>query len=192
MGDALAVLDQSGVDGADVIGHSLGGRIAMCLAAAHPQRVRRLVIEDISPDPSSPQSNAPWPVPFATREQALDAFRRRGGASLKKWYAASLVPVAGGFGMAYSQEAVAAIRRDFLARDHTRRWELVTAPTLVIRGEISPVLTEEEAARMLAARPGTGMVTVPRAGHWVHDQAPARYLEALLPFLNGDDPGSTK
>jgi 3-oxoadipate enol-lactonase len=42
--DALQVLDEAGVERAHVIGASLGGMIAQCLAFAHPERVDRLVL----------------------------------------------------------------------------------------------------------------------------------------------------
>ena len=42
--DALQVLDEAGVERAHVVGASLGGMIAQCLAVAHPDRVERLVL----------------------------------------------------------------------------------------------------------------------------------------------------
>jgi lipase len=44
--DALAVLDRSGLDRVDLVGHSYGGAIAVHLARAAPERVRRLVLLD--------------------------------------------------------------------------------------------------------------------------------------------------
>jgi pimeloyl-ACP methyl ester carboxylesterase len=47
--DVIAVLDELGVDRADVYGTSMGGRVAQWVAAAHPDRVRRLVLGCTSP-----------------------------------------------------------------------------------------------------------------------------------------------
>lgn len=49
--DAVALLDELGLDEVDVIGHSLGAYAAVGLAAAQPQRVRRLVLEDMPTPP---------------------------------------------------------------------------------------------------------------------------------------------
>ena len=46
VGDLLGTLDAEGVDSFDVIGHSFGGLLAMRLAAAAPDRVRRLILLD--------------------------------------------------------------------------------------------------------------------------------------------------
>lgn len=46
VGDLVAVLDDHGVDRADVVGHSFGGHVALHLLAAAPERVRRLVLLD--------------------------------------------------------------------------------------------------------------------------------------------------
>ncbi|HEX9372790.1 MAG TPA: alpha/beta fold hydrolase, partial [Roseiflexaceae bacterium] len=47
--DLLAVLDALGVERADVLGYSMGGRVALHLAAAAPARLDRLVLESSSP-----------------------------------------------------------------------------------------------------------------------------------------------
>ncbi|MFF9506731.1 alpha/beta fold hydrolase [Streptomyces sp. NPDC014724] len=45
--DVLGFLDVLGLDTVDLIGHSMGGVVAYLLAADHPQRVSRLVLEDV-------------------------------------------------------------------------------------------------------------------------------------------------
>ncbi|MFE3452524.1 alpha/beta fold hydrolase [Nonomuraea sp. NPDC059194] len=58
--DTLAdALGQAGVAGADVIGHSMGGAVAIVLAARHPEVVSRLVIVDGNLDPRPPTPGAP-------------------------------------------------------------------------------------------------------------------------------------
>ena len=55
--DALAAaLTQAGVDAADVVGHSMGGAVAIVLAERHPRLVERLVLVDANLDPSVPGS----------------------------------------------------------------------------------------------------------------------------------------
>lgn len=77
--DIAGLLDLMGVEQAAVVGHSLGGVVAYFLAATHPSRVGRLVLED--PPPPLPHPHRPPLVPseewtgfdhammFATEEQ---------------------------------------------------------------------------------------------------------------------------
>jgi pimeloyl-ACP methyl ester carboxylesterase len=44
--DILALVDAEPGDPLDLVGHSFGGHVAMCVAALRPQRVRRLLLED--------------------------------------------------------------------------------------------------------------------------------------------------
>jgi lipase len=69
VGDAIDTLDALRLDRVDVIGHSFGGRLALELAAAHPERVARLVLFD-------PAVWVPPPVALerAERHRADDSF----------------------------------------------------------------------------------------------------------------------
>lgn len=49
MGDVLAWLDEQGLPQVHLLGHSMGGKVAMLLACRHPERVSRLTIVDIAP-----------------------------------------------------------------------------------------------------------------------------------------------
>ena len=49
--DVLRFLDARGLPRVDLVGHSLGGLVALLLAARDPVRVRRMVIEDAPPPP---------------------------------------------------------------------------------------------------------------------------------------------
>jgi pimeloyl-ACP methyl ester carboxylesterase len=47
--DVVAALDEQGLDQVTLVGHSLGGVVALLVAMDHPQRVGRLVVEDVTP-----------------------------------------------------------------------------------------------------------------------------------------------
>jgi len=49
--DVLGFLDAKGIAQADLVGHSMGGRVAVLVAQRQPGRVRRLVVEDAPPPP---------------------------------------------------------------------------------------------------------------------------------------------
>ena len=49
--DIIAVIDFLRIDEFDLVGHSLGGHLALCIAGCYPERVHRLVVEDPPPPP---------------------------------------------------------------------------------------------------------------------------------------------
>jgi pimeloyl-ACP methyl ester carboxylesterase len=81
MADVLAWLDAQGLGRVDVVGHSMGGKIAMLLACRQPERVARLVVVDIAPKtyfwPGHRQSFA------AMNELQLGDLRSRAEAELR-------------------------------------------------------------------------------------------------------------
>jgi len=72
------------------------------------------------------------------------------------------------------------------ARDIERLWtdvRRIRCPTLLVRGDESPILTREGTDRFLALVPGSRMVEVAGAGHSVMGDNPAGFLAAVAPFL---------
>lgn len=61
--DVLAFLDANGHTVVDVVGHSMGGAVAMYLAMGALERVRRMVVEDIAPPPHEPVPIPETPEP---------------------------------------------------------------------------------------------------------------------------------
>jgi 3-oxoadipate enol-lactonase len=49
--DVIGLVNALGIASFDLIGHSLGGHLALCLAGCYPDRVRRIIIEDAPPPP---------------------------------------------------------------------------------------------------------------------------------------------
>jgi len=189
-------LDRLGIGRADVLGYSMGGRVALLLALAHPERVGRLVLESASPGLGDPLERA-----ARVRSDAVlaDLLEREGIAPfVDRWERAPLFA---------SQARLPAERRAALRSDRLRRDPLglanslrgagqgtappvldrlgeVSAPTLLIVG----ALDERYVAfgRLMAERiPDAGLVVVPEAGHAVHLERPAAFERAVADFLDG-------
>ncbi|MER7767333.1 alpha/beta fold hydrolase [Kitasatospora sp. NPDC096140] len=117
--DVLAFLDALGLDRVDLVGHSMGGAVAYLLAQAAPQRVHRLVLEDIPalyPRPASALPDEPdedvhfdWAMVRAVRAQLddPDPAWREGLAGIT----ARTLVVAGGSASHVPQERIAELAR---------------------------------------------------------------------------------
>ncbi|MER7578613.1 alpha/beta fold hydrolase [Kitasatospora sp. NPDC097691] len=117
--DVLAFLDALGLDRVDLVGHSMGGAVGYLLAQAAPQRVDRLVLEDIPapyPRPASALPDEPdedvhfdWAMVRAVRAQ-LDSPDPAWREGLARITARTLV-VAGGAASHVPQERIAELAR---------------------------------------------------------------------------------
>lgn len=204
--DAVALLDQLGVEACDWVGASIGGFVGMRLAARHPDRVRSLVLIGPSMRRLSRAdlrrievfgwalrlSHPLGPVGVAVRRRLTErTIRNMFGAAFmsdparaddrvvwRQRYFAQLVP-----------EAVPMIREVFghpgtppelLAR--------IQAPTLLLVGDNPPVGVEPSTAaredrEVQQSIPGSRLVTIPGAGHMALVEQPEAATAAITDFI---------
>ena len=198
-GDLGRIVDELGWDEIHLVGHSMGGRAAYHFAFQFPERVTRLVIEDIGPSMEPLAANQilkildSVPVPFADKRTAkawfdttfMEIFKdNRQKEGLAAYLYANLIENE-------RKEAVwrfseIGVRESVLQGRANDRWSEVTGlrmPTLLVRGELSKDLSREAFIEVQRANPRIEGVEIPGAGHWVHSDQPDLFISALAKFF---------
>lgn len=180
-----------------VVGHSMGGKVAMVLALRHPEMVDRLVVVDISPAGGGDQGefehllDSLAALDLSTLSRRAEADERLSGpindARVRGFLLQNLRSGERGFRWQANLEL---LRRELPAiggfpDDVTGTF---TRPVLWVAGERSPYVRPEHEAGMRRLFPRTTQVTIKHAGHWVHSEQPRVFASALGTFL-GDDQG---
>jgi esterase len=198
MADQVADLLRSVGGGAAyaVVGHSMGGKVAMTLALRHPELVERLAVVDVSPVPTSEISGFARYVE-GMRSIDLSTLTDRSQAEAEL---APYVPDPGirsfllqnlrrgsrpGEGWRWQMNL------DLLA-DHLEEmggWPEVAeasyaGPVLWVAGANSSYIRPTYAPVMRSLFPRVQLVTIKDAGHWLHTEQPAVFLSVLRRFLN--------
>lgn len=191
LADALAaLLDAQGLNKAVIVGHSLGGMVALQLWARHPQRVAALVLAGSSP--AFGHGSGDFQQQFlAQRLAPLDA------AQTLAQVAERLIPamVAPGFtgpGLALAQACMGSIApASYCAALHAlvtfeQRAALptITVPTLCLAGEHDRTASPTVVRRMAEKIPGARYLELHGAGHLMNFEQPEAFTEALLGFLH--------
>lgn len=188
--DIAETMDAAGIARAAVLGHSMGGKVAMALALAHPDRVERLVVADIAPVRYRPALRgyitAMQAIPLRPGLARRDADALLAGAIPEPGIRAFLLqslrfeddPPSWRLGLAELAAAMPVIE-DFVAPAGAR----YDGAVLVLAGETSGYVRPEHDAAFRALFPHITFVTVPKAGHWLHAENPQGFLAALEPFL---------
>lgn len=190
-GDLLALMDRLSLARMAVIGHSMGGHNAMTFAAWHPERVSALVIIDSRPAIPAERLQVMHargrrlPRAYPSEEAAVQAFRllpRETFADpgfLAHLARAGMTRRKGGWAWRFDPATHG-------NRQPVDAWPLlgrITAPTLIVRGGLSPVLTAEMAERLRTGVPRATLVTIPEAYHHLTLDRPAEFTDALDRFL---------
>jgi len=196
LGSALELVARAGSWPADLIGYSMGARIALHFAAAHPERVRRLVLESGSPGLASESERAArrdTDEALAARivEEGVEAFVTHWESQPLFETHLSLDPEA------RARQRAIRVRNDPLGLASALRalgtgtlpslWDRLsslTTPTLLLVGALDHKFVDI-AEEMAATMPDARVVVVPEAGHSVHLEQPARWLAAVARFLSG-------
>lgn len=187
--DVIALLDHLGVDDFYLLGHSMGGKVAMHIAQMRSQRVAALVCADIAPvdypfwhseiinslqaiDLNSVASRkqvddtliAAIPE-IEIRQFLLSNLKRRDGS----WYWQ--------FGLQGIADAYAQIASNSLQP------KPVNCPSLFIKGELSDYITEDGVEPIRYYFPTAQFKIISGAGHWLHSQKPEVFTGIVRRFF---------
>jgi pimeloyl-ACP methyl ester carboxylesterase len=184
-----------GVGRAAVVGHAMGGAIALTLAAEHPELVQRLVLEDALcyPAPQSFRARLPL-VPVVGglvfkqlygrglfRALLVDQIQRPGFTpprSRVDWHYEA-------FNSPSARESAHAVMRATLdTRPVIARLSRIVAPTLIVWGREDRVYPVAAAHRLAREIPGAKL-EIMDAGHAPHEERPREFLALVTEFLEG-------
>ncbi len=194
--DVHKLVDALGFERFQLLGLSMGGRVALHFAGTYPARVARLVIVDIAPETNRDGMQR---IQESTRAQdVFDSVEEALAASAK----ANPIAPAGERehrvrnNLMRLEDGRVTFRHDRGLRTGERPlvrpapedgWALcraITAPTLFIRGAQSDLITPELAARMGKEIPNCTVVEVGPSGHSVPLDNPEGFAKAVLPFVS--------
>lgn len=194
--DALALIEHLDLGPTSVVGHSLGGTIALAMAARAPAQVMRLAL----------LASAPVHLP---RNQALFDLMlrlRAPGHPPDLWLRAFLpwlfhprffavpgqldaaIAQAQAYPHAQPAEAMARQVAALGASDPSALPAQVRCPALALLAQDDLLIPTDLARSALDAIPDLRVQTIPNAGHSLHWDAPDAVLAALIPFLEGPQP----
>lgn len=179
LGDAVASLDRPAV----LIGHSMGGLHSWCLAAARPELVAALVVEDMAPDFVGGTTGAwePWlhalPREFSTPAEIFAEF----GDIAGRYFLEAFDRTPTGWRLHGKPAKWIEAAAEWGLRDFWTQWRAVRAPALLI--EAGDTVTPPGQMRQMAESARTRYVRIEGAGHLVHDDAPEAYRAAVEAFL---------
>ena len=197
--DVEELVAELGLSRFTIIGHSMGGTVAYAYAARHPEQVTRLIIEDIGPGSSTVTAGADRivremrsaPSGFDSTDAAQRYWRGiRPGiseAALKSRMTNTLRPGTDGrWEWKLDMAGIAEARLSDNPAGQVDIWKCVEelrCPALVVRGAQSDFLPAATCEEMSARQPRLTWAEIPDAGHYVHDDNPSAYLQAVRDFL---------
>lgn len=196
--DAAALLDRLGIEACDLLGHSMGGAMAMRFALAHPERVRSLVLMDTM---ATPLGLAPEPIlekMAAIRRDAggkvlCDAMRRRAEEDPLRPPAMRACEARMGPDRFWARieakleamdpEAMLGFGRQLVRAESVQdRLGEIRCPTLVLVGEQDAPF-REPSERMAEALPDATLEVVPDAAHSPQLESPEAWGRAIRTHL---------
>ena len=178
------------IESASVIGHSMGGKVAMQFALDFPARVKKLVVVDMAPRAYKPAHDKIFEALLALD---LKVFQSR--AQMEEVLAVEIPSLnlrrflLKNLGRNDDGSFKWKMNLRGLSENYSRLGEVLgavapfTKPTLFIRGGKSDYFTEADVAEIHRRFPVAEIQTIAAANHWVHADAPEEFVRLVLDFL---------
>ena len=189
--DVVALMDASGIDRASLIGHSMGGKVAMALALMHPERLERLVVVDIAPvtyDHSQEHGGiirALQAIDLASVKSREDADRQLEERITTPMVRQFLLTNLQRQGDGWSWRIPLDILADQLPV--IQSWPSALAnswagPACFLYGGNSSYVNQAGIAEARQRFPNAQFDCIEGVGHWVHAEAPAAFIDRIQHF----------
>ncbi|BFM16744.1 alpha/beta fold hydrolase [Maricurvus nonylphenolicus] len=188
--DINRLMATKGWDKADILGHSLGGKVALQLSQLFPERVNRLVVADIAPVDYKPHHQL---ILEGLDAVDTDTVKSRSEADkvmseyieepgVRSFLLMNLVRAeAGGYRWRCNLEGLKANYNDI--RTAPEFQQAFSGQALYIRGGVSDYVLPEHQTQIDQFTPDATMVTLEGCGHWLHAEKPAAFNQAVAEFL---------
>ena len=187
--DLIAFADTLGIQRFAVAGLSMGGQIALEIAALAPGRLLGLVLCDTFAPVDSPEKRAgrlaladrleregmePYANEVLSKMVCDHTIDTKPGITHELFEMMKRAPVRG---------AAEALRARVQRRDYVNLLPTITAPTLIVVGEFDQFTPVTDAELMHDAIPGSTLVVIPEAGHVTNLEQPEAFNQALGQFF---------
>jgi pimeloyl-ACP methyl ester carboxylesterase len=186
--DLYSFFNRHGIQKAHLIGHSMGGKVAMHFAQTHPELLNKMVVADmgIKAYPMHHQH-----ILAGIHALDLPNIRSRSeaekilslqveAAGVRQFLLKNLYWVtAGQLGWRMN---VAVLEREMPCILAALPEEVSWTPTLFLRGELSNYILSEDENSLEELFPDSILQTIPNAGHWLHAEQPDTFFDAVMGF----------
>ena len=191
--DVVQLFDDLGVKSASVIGHSMGGKVAMELALRWPDYINKLIVVDIAPVSYPDRGDGHLDVIEGMKALELSTVEsRREAESRLEGYIADQVTrkfiltnlVSGksdGFRWRLNLQS---IEHNYAAlRDKPSGSGVFRKPVLFLRGALSSYIKKDYQLETLKLFPNARVKSIMGAGHWLHAEKPQVFQKIAIDFL---------
>lgn len=188
--DTIELADSLNIDKFVLMGHSMGGKTAMHIADKYPERIEKLIVVDIAPKAYKPGhvqyfkafEEIDWRMMSSRKDidEALSKYEENVGIRLFLAKNIDRHPE-GGFTVKSNMSALKSGYEEIIGPLELKG--VYAGPSLFVTGEKSKYLQEEDKPYIALHFPNTEYKKIPNAGHWVHADNPAEFLEVLIGFL---------
>lgn len=191
--DVRQLMAGLGIESCYMIGHSMGGKVAMQLALSYPNLIEKLIVVDIAPVAYSATADGHVNVMAGMDSLNFEKIHNRAEAerqlegfiadeSTRKFVLTNLSRKEGGD---YQWRLnLSAIRTHYdQLRDKPIGDEPFSGPVLFVKGALSNYIQEQHKAEIIRLFPAATVKIIMQAGHWLHAEKPQAFQKIAMDFL---------
>lgn len=189
--DVAEFLEERKLENVNLLGHSLGGKVAMQFALNFPDRLKKLVVVDMAPRVYAPEHEPIFRAllaldleQFESRTQIEEALAPKiPSLALRRFLLKNITRSADG-------DFMWKMNLRSLADNYLDLGKPIFAttpfpkPALFIRGGKSDYISDADVSEILKLFPGANIQTIAGANHWVHADAPDQFIRLVSEFLS--------
>ena len=189
--DIIELMDDMAIQKATLLGHSMGGKIAMQIALNYPERIDKLILADIAPVDYKPDRHGGVLEGLQSLKEMRPTSRKEADKNLENYVEEASTRAFllknlireddGRFGLRLYMDGIVKNYYDALTLAPTGK--TFSGPTLFIKGEGSAYIQDKHRSKVLQLFPNAQLKVIANTGHWLHSEKPEAFNKIVSNFL---------